>query len=79
MSLSSWYLQTDVSGDCSVHYEVIKEGWGSSKIRKTKDLMGCTERHGHVTAFQSSPYRVDSVSLNTFQSCVTRSKLCKEA
>ena len=52
--------ETDVSGDCPVEYEVSSEGWGSRKIKKTKDIMGCTERHGHMTAFQSSPYKVDS-------------------
>lgn len=51
-----------MAGDCPVEYEVISEGWGARKIRKSKDILGCTERHGHQSALQGSPYRVDSVS-----------------
>ena len=54
--------QTDVSGDCPVEYEVIDDRWGANTIIKKKDLLGCTERHGLSSAFQGSPYRVNSVS-----------------
>ena len=54
--------QSDVAGTCPVEYEIEGSSWGTKTIKKTKDLLGCTERMGHFTAFQSTPYSVQSVS-----------------
>jgi hypothetical protein len=56
-------LQTDVAGNCDAEYIVGERGWYSVKVQKTKNLMGCMDRHGYQTAMQGTPYRVPSVSL----------------
>ena len=56
----SW--QTDVTGTCPVEYELQGSSWGTKTIKKTKDLLGCTEHVRQFTAFQSTPYNVESVS-----------------
>jgi hypothetical protein len=36
-------------------------------IKKTKDTLGCLDRHGYKTAMQGTPYRVPSVSYHNFK------------
>ncbi|KAJ8307373.1 hypothetical protein KUTeg_015457 [Tegillarca granosa] len=50
----------DVTGSCDAEYTVGENGWYTRSIRKTKNLMGCTGRHGYNTAIQGTPYRVPS-------------------
>ena len=47
--------EVDVSGDCPVSYEVVSKSWSTRKLKKTKDLLACTDRHGHESAFQRHP------------------------
>ena len=54
--------EIDVSGDCPTSYEVVEKTWSTRILKKTKDLLACTDRHGQESAFQSTPYRVPSVS-----------------
>jgi hypothetical protein len=51
--------EVDVSGNCPVKYEATS-GWGSLKVKKTKNLLGCTERASVQTVFQSVGYEADS-------------------
>jgi len=51
--------ETDVSGNCPVRYEV-SSSWGNQKLKKTKNLLGCTERSSVQTIFQSVGYEADS-------------------
>ena len=53
--------ENDISGSCMVEYELMNRGWGTTTIRKTKDLLSCTDREHVDTAFQGTPYRVPSV------------------
>ena len=55
-------FQTDVSGICAAEYRVLRRTFNSIVMSKNKDLMSCTDRHGHVSSLQATPYRVDSVS-----------------
>ena len=52
-------METDVSGKCKVTYEVTSS-WGTLKLKKTKNLMGCTERISAQTVFQSVGYKSES-------------------
>lgn len=54
--------ETDVAGDCEVEYQVLDQGYGVSKVKKIKDVLGCMSGHGHETFFQGVPYKVPSVS-----------------
>lgn len=48
--------EVDVTGDCPVTYEVIAEG----HIKKVKDILACTYRHGVNAVFQGTPYESNS-------------------
>jgi hypothetical protein len=48
-----------VSGRCFTKYEPIEE-----RIRKSKDLKGCSLRHSHVSAIQSVAYTSNSPTQN---------------
>lgn len=52
----------DVTGSCDVNYSLASNGWYTMTIKKTKDTLGCVDRHGYKTAMQGTPYRVPSVS-----------------
>jgi len=47
--------ETDVSGKCQVKYEVTSS-WGTIKLKKTKNLLGCSERTSTQSIFQSVGY-----------------------
>lgn len=51
--------ETDVSGVCPVKYEETSN-WGTLKVKKTKNLLGCTERSSAQTAFQTVGYKAPS-------------------
>ncbi|XP_074640348.1 uncharacterized protein LOC141898387 isoform X2 [Tubulanus polymorphus] len=52
--------ENDVSGNCHSEYKVAERGWNSFTVKKTKDLLSCTDRHGFRTSLQTTPYRVNS-------------------
>lgn len=52
-------VETDVSGVCPVNYDV-SSSWGTQKLKKTKNLLGCTERSSAQTAFQTVGYKAPS-------------------
>ena len=56
-------LQTDVIGECPVTYEPSGSTWSSYKVRKTKDLLACSQPIYSNTVFQAMNYRVPSVSV----------------
>lgn len=65
-------FKVDVTGSCGVDYSVESNGWYTMTIKKTKNMMGCIDRHGYITAMQGTPYRVPSVSLapNSYHSVI---------
>jgi hypothetical protein len=54
--------ETDVSGDCPVKYQVTStSGWSHVvRVKKTKDLLSCSDRQSTQTIFQGIPYKADS-------------------
>ncbi|XP_045158693.2 uncharacterized protein LOC123524511 [Mercenaria mercenaria] len=52
--------ETDVSGVCETEYFVRESGWYTTSIGKSKNLLGCTDRHGYNTAIQGVPYTAES-------------------
>ncbi|XP_041357844.1 uncharacterized protein LOC121374798 [Gigantopelta aegis] len=52
--------ETDVTGNCVTDYKVTDRGWYSTTVKKTKDLLSCTGRHGYQSAMHAVPYRVPS-------------------
>ncbi|XP_061171948.1 uncharacterized protein LOC133181472, partial [Saccostrea echinata] len=52
--------EADVTGTCDADYTVSENGWYTVTIKKHKNLLGCTERHGYQTTLQGTPYRVPS-------------------
>ena len=56
------FQQTDVAGNCDTSYTTGEDGWYSKTIKKTKNLLSCTERNGYRTSIQGIPYAADSVS-----------------
>ena len=56
------FLQTDIAGNCHTQYTTGETGWYSKTIKKSKNLLSCTERNGFNTAIQGVPYSADSVS-----------------
>lgn len=57
----------DITGNCDVSYSAASNGWYTMTIKKTKDTLGCLDRHGYKTAMQGTPYRVPSVSYHNFK------------
>ena len=55
-------LQTDISGNCDTEYTTGEGNWYHKTIKKSKNLLSCTERNGYNTAIQGIPYSADSVS-----------------
>jgi len=47
--------ETDVSGTCPVKYEVTSS-YGTQKLRKSKNLLACTDSASARTVFQGVPY-----------------------
>lgn len=54
--------ETDISGDCPVKYEVTSSsGWSHVlRVKKTKDLLSCSNRHAAESIFQGMPYSTTS-------------------
>lgn len=52
--------ETDVTGQCPVKYEVLTSNTQTIRVKKTKDLMACKNRHDAQTIFKGTPYDVDS-------------------
>lgn len=53
--------ETDVAGVCDAEYKVTKKSWGGkTTITKNKDLAACSDRHGHFSAIQATPYKLGS-------------------
>ena len=40
------------------------KGWYSTTVKRSKDLLACTDRHDYQSALQASTYNVHSVSLH---------------
>lgn len=55
--------QVDVTGKCPSEYHVQNKGWYSTTVKRSKDLLACTDRHDYQSALQASPYNVHSVSV----------------
>ncbi|CAG2211160.1 unnamed protein product [Mytilus edulis] len=53
-------IRTDITGECKTAYTVSSNGWYSRTIKKSKDLIGCTDRHGYNTMMQGTPYKIQS-------------------
>src|SRR6218665_2870631 len=53
--------ERDDSGTCPVRYDQLSGGWGTRKVKKTKDLLGCTDRQSGQTIFQAVQYDAASV------------------
>lgn len=50
-------IETDVTGRCSVEYQSLGRNWRNIvTVKKTKDLMSCTEHYRAETALQANPY-----------------------
>ncbi|XP_067677413.1 uncharacterized protein [Haliotis asinina] len=52
-------FERDVTGECHTDYKAIP-GWFSSTVKKTKDLLGCTDRSGYHSSVHGMQYRVPS-------------------
>ncbi|XP_070194611.1 uncharacterized protein [Littorina saxatilis] len=53
--------EVDVTGKCPTKYEVTGAGyWGNQNIKRTKDLMACTDRHGYSGSLQAAKYQMAS-------------------
>ena len=52
--------ETDVSGTCPVKYEVTSS-YGNQKLRKSKNLLACTDSSTARSVFQGVPYASTSV------------------
>ncbi|XP_071116773.1 uncharacterized protein [Haliotis cracherodii] len=52
--------ESDVTGECNTNYTVASHGWYSTTIKKTKDLLGCTDRNGYHSSVHGMQYRVPS-------------------
>lgn len=52
--------EIDIVGNCPVKYEVTASSSQIIKVKKTKELLGCTERQDAQTIFQGMPYKTDS-------------------
>ncbi|XP_006820902.1 apolipophorins-like [Saccoglossus kowalevskii] len=81
-------FETDVTGSCPTKYEAEHDYYGKLTIQKTKDFMGCSERHYIESSIQSDIYdpRAPTESLiNSGQSCtqeiqddLVKRVVCKE-
>ncbi|WAR23164.1 APLP-like protein [Mya arenaria] len=52
--------QSDVAGTCETEYSSQDKGWYKQIIKKSKNLLGCTERHNGNSAVQGIPYQAKS-------------------
>ncbi|GFS05085.1 apolipophorin long isoform [Elysia marginata] len=48
--------ETDVTGTCKTEYTSVSNGYYSDSVRKTKDILTCTDRHDYRTILQMVPY-----------------------
>ncbi|XP_070564132.1 uncharacterized protein [Ptychodera flava] len=67
-------IETDVTGSCPTKFIVERGYYGSQTIRKSKDFMGCSDRHHIESAIQSSIYD----PLAPTQSLVSSSQNCDQ-
>ncbi|KAK3089687.1 hypothetical protein FSP39_005602 [Pinctada imbricata] len=51
-------VETDVIGKCRTDYKISQTGWRSQTVKKSKDMISCTERHGYESSIKSSLYNV---------------------
>ncbi|XP_052777718.1 uncharacterized protein LOC128215025 [Mya arenaria] len=52
--------ESDVAGTCETEYSSQDKGWYKQIIKKSKNLLGCTERHNGNSAVQGIPYQAKS-------------------
>ncbi|XP_025109992.1 vitellogenin-like [Pomacea canaliculata] len=52
--------EADVTGRCQAKYEVTSNGWYTMSIKRSKDLLGCTDRHDYIGSIQTTPYQMAS-------------------
>lgn len=57
-------LQSDVAGTCDTEYTTAEKGWYNVVVKKSKNMLSCTNRHDSQTALQGIPYDSQSVSAN---------------
>ncbi|XP_070564133.1 uncharacterized protein [Ptychodera flava] len=67
-------IETDVTGSCPTKFIVERGYYGSQTIRKSKDFMGCSDRHHIESAIQSSIYDPRAPT----QSLVSSSQNCDQ-
>ncbi|XP_052061384.1 apolipophorins-like [Mytilus californianus] len=60
LDMDTEVTETDVSGKCPTTYRVKQEGWRTVKVKKTKDLVSCSNRHGFQTSAQATIYSIPS-------------------
>ncbi|KAK7501815.1 hypothetical protein BaRGS_00006901, partial [Batillaria attramentaria] len=56
----STVMELDVAGRCPSEYHVVEKGWYSTTVKRSKDLLACTDRHDYQTALSASPYQAKS-------------------
>ncbi|XP_052777737.1 vitellogenin-like [Mya arenaria] len=56
--------ESDVAGTCETEYSSQDKGWYKQIIKKSKNLLGCTERHNGNSAVQGIPYQAKSLRSN---------------
>ncbi|CAH1773813.1 unnamed protein product [Owenia fusiformis] len=52
--------ETDVAGNCPADYTVTENSWEKIVVKKSKNLVGCTDRHNYGNTFHGVAYSVDS-------------------
>ncbi|XP_067679783.1 uncharacterized protein [Haliotis asinina] len=52
--------ESDIAGNCYTDYKVTNTGWYTTSIKKVKDILGCTDRHGYQSSVHAMSYRVPS-------------------
>ncbi|GFS10552.1 microsomal triglyceride transfer protein large subunit [Elysia marginata] len=52
--------ETDVMGTCETQYETVSNGYYSNSVKKTKNILTCTDRHDYRSLLQMVPYNVPS-------------------
>ncbi|XP_041357850.1 apolipophorins-like [Gigantopelta aegis] len=52
--------ESDVTGECFTEYKVTNRGWYSTTVKKSKDLIGCNDRHGYQSSIHAMPYSASS-------------------
>nr|KAI8754502.1 apolipophorins-like isoform X1 [Biomphalaria glabrata] len=50
--------EIDITGTCPTAYTITQKGWKSTEVTRTKDLLGCSDRHNYRSALKSTPIHV---------------------